>query len=84
MEPVQVQVYPPTQPIKAIYAAVTTFLSQLIAVMVAEDGSRWPTSVSWLTIILSTIVVTGGVYGLTNGPVHRTSPPVGNSVAEEG
>lgn len=75
---VTVQVYPPTQPVKAIYAAVTTFLAGLINVMLAND-ENWPTAISWLTIILSTVIVTGGVYGLTNSP----STPVGSSSAKK-
>ena len=76
---VKVQVYPPTQPIKAIYAAVTSFLASLINVMIANDEA-WPTALSWLIIILSTVIVTGGVYGLTNVPTKSPPLPVGSSI----
>lgn len=48
---------------KAIYAGVVTFLGALIAALQAGDLNL----AAWLSVVLTTIVAVGGVFGLTNG-----------------
>lgn len=53
---------------KATYAAISTFLMELIVAL--TDGSV--TQTEWLVIALGVVVVTGGVFGLSNEskPTH--------------
>ena len=56
--------------VKAIYAAVVTFLGALLAALLAgpEIGVADLSQAAWLTIILATIVAAGGVLGLQAAP----------------
>lgn len=59
----------PTQYIKAIWAAVTTFIGALITALVAVGDNASPSDLSWiawLTIVSATLASFGGVFGLTN------------------
>ena len=49
---------------KAIYAGIVTFLGSLITAL--QQASSLDLS-TWLSIVLTTIVAVGGVFGLTNG-----------------
>ena len=49
---------------KAIYAGVVTFLGSLITALQAGSLDL----ATWLSIILTTLVAVGGVFGLANSP----------------
>ncbi len=52
---------------KAIYSAVVTGLTGLVAIMVEPEASLGAiTQGQWLVIALAVVVAGGGVYGLTN------------------
>jgi len=56
--------------IKAIYAAVVTFLGGLLAALLAVpdiDITDLSTA-AWVTIILATVIALGGVLGLQAAP----------------
>ncbi len=55
---------------KAIYAAVTTLLTGTITALTTVNPHHLSAieETTWLTILLSTITVAGGVYQITNKP----------------
>ncbi len=59
---------------KAIFAAVTTFVSGLITALSSNTGLADITTQQWLVVGLATIVAFGGVYGLTNSPPAASKP----------
>lgn len=60
----------PSTYVKAIWTFVTTLLAQLILVTVGDMSPADLTWAQWLAIALNTIVITGGVFGLTNKEVQ--------------
>lgn len=59
----------PPMYVKAVYAAVVTFLGGLLTAI--ADGI---TAEEWIGMSLTTIVVTGGVFGLTNARMNGDTP----------
>ena len=56
--------------IKAIYAAVVTFLGGLLAALLAVPDIAITdlSTAAWITIILATVIALGGVLGLQAAP----------------
>lgn len=60
------------QALKAIYAAVITFLGALGVVLVPGVPVSGVTSGQWIGIVSAALIAFGGVYGVTNA---EASPP---------
>jgi hypothetical protein len=58
----------PTKPYKAVLGFVLTFLGTLAATVQGRTDLDTMKPVDWAIVIISALVVAGGVYGITNPP----------------
>lgn len=56
-----------TKPYKAAAAFVLTFLGLIVQAVVGKADNAI-TAREWFVIVIGSLVVTGGVYGITNPP----------------
>lgn len=58
----------PTKPYKAVLGFVLTFLATLVATVQGRTDLDTMKFIDWAIVVVSSLVVAGGVYGLTNPP----------------
>ena len=57
-----------TQPYKAVAGFVLTFLGTLVATVQGRTDLDTMRAIDWAIVVVSALVVAGGVYGITNPP----------------